>query len=77
MAGESTGFLFYKNKSQSFIRGLIFAFLKVTLWPNGKSMGLGSSPRPNSACEESLVISFISVSQLFNGDSDTFCPELL
>ena len=40
-------------------------------------MGLGSSPRPNSACEESLLISFISVSQLFNGDSDTFCPELL
>lgn len=62
-AGESTDFLLYKNKSQSVLyKRLIFAFLKDVPWPNGKSTGLGSSPRFGSANGERHLISFISVS---------------
>lgn len=46
-------------------------------WSNGKSTRLGSNLGLSSANVKCHLIYFIFVSQLLNGDSDTFCPKLL
>lgn len=70
--GGNTGFLLYENKSQR----TIFSLLGDVPWSNRKSTGLGSSPGLSSANGEGHLISLISVSQVPNGNSDTFSPEL-
>ena len=66
-------FCFIKtNKRQ----GIIFSLLEAAPWSDGESVGLGSSPGPNSATGEGPLISFPPVFQQLEGAPAPYCPEL-